>query len=35
MQLEQLHLHPTDRQLAQSLEQPLNEDADTADRLAK
>ena len=34
-QLEQLHLHPTDRQLAQSLEQPLKDDADAADRLAK
>ena len=34
-QLEQLHLHPTDRRLAQSLEQPLKDDADAADRLAK
>ena len=34
-QLEQLHLHPTDRRLAQSLEQPLKDDADAANRLAK
>ena len=34
-QLEQLHLHPTDRRLAQSLEQPLADDAEAADRLAK
>jgi hypothetical protein len=34
-QLEQLHLHPTDRQVAKSLEQPLNDDADAAGKLAK
>jgi hypothetical protein len=34
-QLEQLHLHPTDRRVAQSLEQPLADDAEAADRLAK
>jgi hypothetical protein len=34
-QLEQLHLHPTDRSLAESLEQPLSDDADAADELAK
>jgi hypothetical protein len=34
-QLEQLHLHPTDRQIAKSLEQPFKDDADAADKLAK
>ena len=34
-ELEQLHLHPTDRRVAQSLEQPLKDYADAADRLAK
>lgn len=34
-QLEQLGLHPTDRQVAQSLKQPLADDADAADKLAK
>ena len=34
-QLEQLHLHPTDRRRAQSLEQPLKDDADAADQLSK
>lgn len=34
-QLEQLHLHPTDRRVAKSLEQPLKDDADAADKLAK
>jgi hypothetical protein len=34
-QLEQLHLHPTDRRIARSLEQPLKDDADVADKLAK
>jgi hypothetical protein len=34
-QLEQLHLHPTDRELAKSLEQPLTNDADAADKLGK
>jgi hypothetical protein len=34
-QLEQLHLHPTDRALAKSLEQPLSDDADAADELGK
>ena len=33
--LEQLHLHPTDRTLAASLKQPLSDDADAADKLAK
>jgi hypothetical protein len=33
--LEQLHLHPTDRKLAKSLEQPLSDDADAADELSK
>jgi hypothetical protein len=33
--LEQLHLHPTDRQVAKSLEQPFKDDADAADKLAK
>jgi hypothetical protein len=34
-ELEQLHLHPTDRAVARSLERPLTEDAETADKLAK
>jgi hypothetical protein len=34
-ELEQLHLHPTDRGVAVSLRQPLSDDADAADRLAK
>jgi hypothetical protein len=34
-ELEQLHLHPTDRSAAASLEQPLMDDADAADELAK
>jgi hypothetical protein len=34
-ELEQLHLHPTDRKVAESLKQPLTDDADAADSLAK
>jgi hypothetical protein len=34
-ELEQLHLHPTDRAVARSLERPLTEDAEAADKLAK
>jgi hypothetical protein len=34
-ELERLHLHPTDRSVAQSLKQPLMDDVDAADRLAK
>jgi hypothetical protein len=34
-QLEQLHLHPTSRALAKSLEQPLSDAADAADELGK
>ena len=34
-ELEQLHLHPTDRTVAESLKQPLMDDADAADSLAK
>jgi hypothetical protein len=34
-QLEQLHLHPTDRSVAKSLTQPLMDDADASDALAK
>jgi hypothetical protein len=34
-QLEQLHLHPTDRAVARSLEQPLRDDADAADEFSK
>jgi hypothetical protein len=34
-ELEQLHLHPTDRGLAATLKQPLSEDADAADKLSK
>jgi hypothetical protein len=33
--LEQLHLHPTDRAIAESLKQPLSDDADAADKLGK
>ena len=34
-ELERLHLHPTDRNVAKSLKQPLADDADAADSLAK
>jgi hypothetical protein len=34
-ELEQLHLHPTDRNVAKSLKQPLLDDADAADKVAK
>jgi len=34
-ELEQLHLHPTDRNAAASLKQPLSDDADAADKLTK
>jgi hypothetical protein len=34
-ELEQLHLHPTDRGVAASLKQPLGDDADAANELAK
>jgi hypothetical protein len=34
-ELEQLHLHPTDRNVAERLKQPLMDDADAADKLAK
>ena len=34
-ELERLHLHPTDRVVASSLKQPLSDDADAADKLAK
>jgi predicted outer membrane protein len=34
-ELEQLHLHPTDRAVAESLKQPLSDDADSADELSK
>jgi hypothetical protein len=34
-ELEQLHLHPTDRNVAESLKQPLMDDTDAADKLAK
>ena len=34
-ELEQLHLHPTDRAVAASLKQPLSDDADAADELSK
>jgi len=34
-ELEQLHLHPTDRVVAASLRQPLTKDADLADKLSK
>jgi hypothetical protein len=34
-ELNQLHLHPTDRAVAKSVEEPLSHDADAADRLSK
>jgi hypothetical protein len=34
-ELERLHLHPTDRAVAESLKQPLLDDAEAADKLAK
>jgi hypothetical protein len=34
-ELEQLHLHPTDRAVAESLKEPLMRDADAADKLSK
>jgi hypothetical protein len=34
-ELERLHLHPTDRGVAVSLKEPLGDDADAADKLAK
>ena len=34
-ELEQLHLHPTDRQVAESVKQPLLDDAAAADKFAK
>lgn len=34
-ELERLHLHPTDRRVAAALEQPLANDADAAEKLAK
>jgi hypothetical protein len=34
-ELEQLHLHPIDHSVAASLKQPLSDDADAADKLAK
>ena len=34
-QLEQLRLHPTDRTIAASLKEPLMDDADAADELAR
>jgi hypothetical protein len=34
-ELEQLHLHPTNRSVAESLKQPLMDDADAADELSK
>jgi hypothetical protein len=34
-ELERLHLHPTSRTIARSLEQPLEEDVAAADKLAK
>jgi len=33
--LELLHLHPTDREVAASLKDPLSKDADAADQLSK
>jgi hypothetical protein len=33
--LQRLHLHPTNRSVARSLEQPLSDDADAADELSK
>jgi len=34
-ELEQLHLHPTDRNVAERLKQPLMDDVNAADKLAK
>jgi len=34
-QLNQLHLHPTNRAVAKAMEQPLKDGADAADRLSK
>jgi len=34
-ELEQLHLHPTDRNFAERLKQPLMDDVNAADKLAK
>jgi hypothetical protein len=34
-ELEQLHLHPTDRATAEALKRPLADDADAADELSK
>ena len=34
-ELDRLHLHPTDRAVAKALKQPLLEDTDAADKLAK
>ena len=34
-ELDQLHLHPTDRNVAESLKKPLMDDANAADKLAK
>jgi len=34
-QLEQLHLHPTNRAVAKAMRQPLSDDTDAADRLSK
>ena len=34
-ELEQLHLHPTNRAVAKAMKQPLSDDADAADRLSK
>jgi hypothetical protein len=34
-ELAQLHRHPTDRAVAKSLEQPLNDDVESAKKLAK
>jgi hypothetical protein len=34
-ELEQLHLHPTSRTVARSVQQPLMDDVDAADKLAK
>jgi hypothetical protein len=34
-ELEQLHVHPASRTFARSLEQPLSDDVDAADKLAK
>src|SRR5436190_22231461 len=34
-ELEQLHLHPTNRAVAKAMKKPLSDDADAADRLGK